>query len=318
MSTLQGKEERRATLRVKVHVTSAKLSADIHSIDLKSYPVTAMNVSFFKFFAATLIFVLNVVATFLQMVMPSSGWISYAEALAGGVFIGASLAHLIPESLHSFHGITELPVAPIISMVCFLLLVVVEMFASSHGEHGDEGEKLLKGKNKPRQKSAESSPSPALRVSKVESATLVLYWILVFHCVVEGIAFGAMKGESVVLAMFFAIIGHKPVETFALALKLWKEIHGAKYFIMMGAFSAVAPLTILGVAALGNQSKLFFAVVAAASAGAFLFAGCHELGEMLHHGHKWSATSKLQHIVAFTIGMGWMAAISLFAGEHEH
>lgn len=278
-----------------------------------------MDVAFGKAVAGAIIFVLNMVSSFLPMVLPSTSWISYAEALAGGVFFGASLMHLIPEAIHLFHDITEFPFAPIIALGSLLFLVIVEMFWASHSDLPDESERLLKTKSKRRSDpTSEPSPHDVMKANSLDSVTLVLYWVLMFHGLVEGIAFGGVKTESVFYAMFFAMIGHKPVETFALALRLWKVVHGFKYFLMMGIFSALVPTTIWALAALNTQSLMFFAVVSAASAGAFLFAGAHELGEMLHHGHKWPVKTKLTHITAFTIGILWMTVICLFAGEHEH
>jgi zinc transporter 1/2/3 len=84
-------------------------------------------------------------------------------------------------------------------------------------------------------------------------------------------------------------------------------------------FSSVAPLAILVTMEVQkNASPMFFGVVTAASAGAFLFVGCHELAEMLHKAHHWTANVKLVHLGFFTAGVVWMAGFGFMGGEHHH
>jgi zinc transporter 1/2/3 len=239
---------------------------------------------------------------------------SKAEALAGGVFIGSALLHLIPESLHSL----EHPLASIVSLICFILLLAVELIAGSHPEHSDSTE-LLRSSEEARPK-REFHPYATMATGRIASVTWVLYFVLIFHGFVEAIAFGVIESTSVLLALFCAIIGHKPVETFALGLQLLKSRPSrGTYMALMAGFSAVAPVTIFVAMELGkNASKLFSGVVTSASAGAFLFVGCHELGELLHHAQKWALSGKIVHLGFFIAGAVWMAIFVLIGGEHEH
>lgn len=283
-----------------------------------------MNVDNFKFFAAAVILVLNGLSSVLPLCIKSRKWVSCAESLAGGVFLGAAMVHLIPESLHSFEGITHKPVAPIISLIFFVIMLCIEMFASSHPEESDSGDSqrlLPSGSNEENPVNIDELGPVYSKVSnRVDSVTMVLYYILIFHGAVEAVAFGIMNSESVVIALFCAIIGHKPVETFALGLMLLKSVSpGPKYFTLMGIFSMIAPITVVFTMWIGKMaSATFFGVIASASSGAFLFVGCHELCEMLHHSHKWTFNGKLWHLGSFMIGVAWMGIIGMMGGEHHH
>jgi zinc transporter 1/2/3 len=236
----------------------------------------------------------------------SSGWVSRADALAGGIFLGSSLVHLLPESVRAFEGISELPVSAVLSLSCFALLVAVELFAGSRGHAAGPAR-------------SDGGISGATS-QKVRTVTVVLYWVLVFHGLVEAIAFGVVKSMPMAVALFFAIVGHKPVETFALGLELLRSSpRRAKYFGMMGLFSSIAPLTIVVTTEIQkNASPLFVAVVTSISAGAFLFAGFRELAELLHRAHRSSTAVKFCHLKYFVAGVVWMAVFGFVGAPHKH
>jgi zinc transporter 1/2/3 len=279
-----------------------------------------MNIDGFKFLAAVVIFILNVASSVAPLCFTSRTWISKAESLAGGVFIGSAIVHLIPESLHSFEGLSSSALAPIIILICFSILLVIEVFAQSHPDDSDHSERLLQSRDSSPTGKPEIAPFAPRATGELSSVVLVLYGVLIFHGFVEAIAFGIMKHQSVLLALFCAIIGHKPVETFALGLELLKSRpRQSLYFVMMLVFSSIAPITILVTVWIEkNASQLFFGVVTSASAGAFLFVGCHELAELLHHAGKWSLEAKVKHLLFFTAGAAWMAVFGLVGGEHHH
>lgn len=379
-----------------------------------------MSVNSFKIISSLVIFVLNALSSFLPFCFSSQSWVSYAESLAGGVFLGAFTVHLFPEALHSFSNYTHTPIGPIISLIFFTILFSVEMFASSHGHDHDhhsskhkckhqnediasskenktntynndisnlqdhdindtintenasgidyynDDSKMLIHPNESRFvvedeiENLDEFRNNNLSTSKskyaVKSTTLVVYFVLIFHCIIEAFGFGLLKSRSLLIALFCAIIGHKPVETFSMGILLlqsmpkngqnkkssesvsngsknsagYNQNHSGfsvikkflfrKYCIMMIIFSSVTPLTILFSMYFGSgiKSPLTFGFIAAASAGVFMFVGFHELTELLEESEKWSVKAKIFHIFWFTIGLGWMALIGLFSEEHEH
>lgn len=240
-----------------------------------------MSINSFKVISSLIIFVLNALSSFLPFCFSSQSWVSYAESLAGGVFIGAFAVHLFPEALHSFSNYTHAPIGPIVSLIFFTILLSVEMFASSHGhghghdhncskhkcKHQDENtsvnqqtniissnneisnsidqneeapsdlskenyynddSKMLIHPNESRFaveeeiENLEEFRSTNLSTSKsrynVKSTTLVVYFVLIFHCIIEAFGFGLLQSRSLLIALFCAIIGHKPVETFSMGI----------------------------------------------------------------------------------------------------
>lgn len=378
-----------------------------------------MSVNSFKIISSIIIFILNAFSTFLPFCLNSQSWVSYAESLAGGVFLGAFAVHLFPEALHSFHNYTHAPVGPIISLIFFAILLAIEMFASSHGhdhdhscskhKHQTEDTSSITQQNKILSSNNEISTSQdhplndntasdsdkgsyvnddskmlihpnesrfaveeeienldefrsnnlttAKNKYNIKSTTLVVYFVLIFHCIIEAFGFGLLKSRSLLIALFCAIIGHKPVETFSMGILILqgmtkngqnkkssetaansnkisteKSLHTKqkslkinkfllkRYCLMMLIFSSATPLTILFSMYFGSNinSPLFFGFIAAASAGVFMFVGFHELSELLEESGNWSVKAKIFHIIWFVIGLGWMAVIGLFSEEHEH
>ena len=73
----------------------------------------------------------------MPMFFAAQKWTSRAESLAGGVFLGAGLAHLLAEGHEDCEGIkTKYPVAPAVCLGTFVILTCVELF--SYGEHDEE------------------------------------------------------------------------------------------------------------------------------------------------------------------------------------
>ncbi|OHS98246.1 ZIP Zinc transporter family protein [Tritrichomonas foetus] len=271
----------------------------------------------FKFYIVLGILMVDLVMIFLPFYAKSQSWIALLESLAGGIFLSAACVHLIPESLHTFKHVTKLPLAPIIWVIVFSILMIIEMFAHSHNhdhDHDHDIDKIARKKKDIRHDLHEPHHENA------NSSFYVLYLVLIFHECVESISMGGAKSKKVILALYFATIGHKPVETFSLGLTLLKNHPSkVKYFTLMILFALVSPLTILGVTYfLANVSELTMAIVASVSAGTFLFVGFQELSELFHHSGKMATRKKIQHIIAFLVGSAWMCAISLGGHEHHH
>lgn len=239
-----------------------------------------MSINSFKVISSIIIFALNAFSSFLPFCLNSQSWVSYAESLAGGVFLGAFAVHLFPEALHSFHNYTHAPIGPIISLIFFTILLSIEMFASSHGHDHDHGcskhkhqkedvsstnqqNKVLSSNNEistsqehvlnenasinsdkeiysnddskmlihPNEsrfaveeeiENLDEFRNNNLTTTKnkysIKSTTLVVYFVLIFHCFIEAFGFGLLKSKSLLIALLCAIIGHKPVETFSMGI----------------------------------------------------------------------------------------------------
>lgn len=123
--------------------------------------------------------------------------LSLGNALAGGIFLGAGFLHMLPEAGEAFEGLTEYPVAPLLTAVgvCLLLLidrVVIESFGEHAIENGREVQKPI--------------------------YPVVLLIVLSLHSIIAGIALGLEAEMAASLLVMTAILCHKGSAAFALVV----------------------------------------------------------------------------------------------------
>ena len=201
----------------------------------------------------------------ILLVIASAGWypfkrrlqkeehfdFSVGETLATGVFLGAALLHMLPESNDLFHQLGyHYPFAYIITGIVFLVFLWFEHL----------GKELYHSHQK-------NHPSFAI----------LAWFMLSFHSLVLGTALGLSHEYPLVIMLFLAIITHKWAESFAIAVQLNKS--SLTMFKSITLFSLFALMTPLGIfigwyfgRGIETQS-LFDPILIAASAGTFLYLG---------------------------------------------
>ena len=173
------------------------------------------------------------------------------ETLATGVFLGAALLHMLPESNTMFAKMGyDYPFAYIITGGVFLVFLWFEHLGKELYHHRDS-----------------SHPAFAL-----------MAWIMLsFHSLVLGTALGFTHEYPIIIMLFLAIITHKWAESFAIAVQLNKtSLSTAKSITFFLIFALMTPLGIFigwyfdhGV----ETNSLFDPILIAASAGTFLYLG---------------------------------------------
>lgn len=173
------------------------------------------------------------------------------ESLATGVFLGAALMHMLPESNQIFKAMGyQYPLAFIITGAVFLIFLWFEHLGEELYHHHE--------RNHP--------------------AFAIFAWLMLsVHSIMLGAALGLNHNPSMVLVLFLAIITHKWAESFAIAIQLNKSaLQMNKRLIFFFLFSLMTPAGIL----LGWYSghniqtdSLFDPILIAASAGTFLYLG---------------------------------------------
>ena len=173
------------------------------------------------------------------------------ETLATGVFLGAALLHMLPESnaLFSAQGY-EYPLAPLITGIVFLLFLWFEHLGKELYHHKE-------------------STHPAFAI---------LAWIMLSaHSLVLGTALGFSNDYTIMIMLYLAIITHKWAESFAIAIQLNKSsLRPRNSLILFLIFMLMTPLGIyLGwYFGHGTETQSIFApILIAASAGTFLYLG---------------------------------------------
>ena len=278
-----------------------------------------------KCIAAALIGISTVLGCVFPMCFKAQKWTSRAESLAGGVFLGAGLAHLLQEAFEDIDDSwnTRYPVAPAVCLVTFVILTCVQLF--SYSEHDEQfvvetnrDELLSSLVDGTTSFVGDDSYDPNQALTKfgknyLTVPTLSLYLIMDIHSMIEGIALGILKDATRTLAIFLAIIGHKPIEAFALALILLKDKpYKALYWVLIAFYSLLTPVGIIAGMWISNHSNnAWKGIISAFSAGTFLFVGCSEWGEMFEHKVDWSCGEKSWHYFMFVTGLVWMLLIAI-------
>jgi zinc transporter ZupT len=173
------------------------------------------------------------------------------ETLATGVFLGAALLHMLPESNALFKAIgSHYPYAFIITGIIFLLFLWFEHLGKELYHH-------------------HTADHPAFAI---------LAWtMLSIHSIILGTALGLTHNNSIIIMLFLAIITHKWAESFAMAVQLNKSSMSTnKNLVFFLLFSLMTPLGIYLGWYFGHRVSMhsfFYPILIAASAGTFLYLG---------------------------------------------
>ena len=173
------------------------------------------------------------------------------ETLATGIFLGAALLHMLPESSHLFiHMGYNYPFAFIITGAVFLIFLWLEHLGKELYHH-------------------HSVEHPAF--------ALLAWAMLSIHSIMLGAALGLAHYNSMIIMLFLAIITHKWAESFAIAVQLNKSsMSPQKSLVFFLLFSLMTPLGIYWGWYFGHgveTHSLFDPILIAASAGTFLYLG---------------------------------------------
>jgi zinc transporter ZupT len=184
------------------------------------------------------------------------------ESISVGVFLGAGLLHMLPESAHGFSDFGyEYPFSFLLAGCTFFVLLHLEHLGNKAAAKG--------GAN-----------------AIVFIATIMLS----IHGFLAGAALGLTESTSLALVIFLAIIGHKWAESFSLSIKINKSILTRnKGILLFGAFALMTPLGIfIGSIPhdLINNQPLVEPIFSALAAGTFIYLGTV-------HGFSHSALVKL-------------------------
>lgn len=173
------------------------------------------------------------------------------ETLATGIFLGAALLHMLPESNAMFNTMGyHYPFAYLITGGIFLLFLWLEHIGKELYHHNDA-----------------SHPAFA-----------ILAWLMLsVHSLVLGTALGLSHEYGLIIMLFLAIITHKWAESFAIAMQLNKSsLTAGKSAILFLVFAFMTPLGIFtgwyfdrGV----ETNSLIDPILIAVSAGTFLYLG---------------------------------------------
>ena len=173
------------------------------------------------------------------------------ETLATGVFLGAGLLHMLPESNSLFKSMGyQYPFAFIVTGAVFLIFLWFEHLGKELYHHNNV-------------------EHPAF--------ALLAWCMLSIHSLMLGAALGLTEHNSLIIMLFLAIITHKWAESFAIAVQLNKSsMSRNKNLIFFLLFSLMTPLGIYFGWYFGHgveTNSILDPILLAASAGTFLYLG---------------------------------------------
>lgn len=176
---------------------------------------------------------------------------SIAETLATGIFLGAGLLHMLPESTHLFYQQGyHYPFGALICGGTFLLFLWLEHLGQTLYHQRDQS----------------------------HAAFAVLAWLMLsIHSFILGTALGLNDSQSMIMMLFLAIITHKWAESFAIAVQISKTTLslGVRYLLFL-TFACMTPIGICFGWYFEQQTLHYILVdpiLMATSAGTFLYLG---------------------------------------------
>eukprot|EP00297_Palpitomonas_bilix_P024154 CAMPEP_0113914472 /NCGR_PEP_ID=MMETSP0780_2-20120614/30378_1 /TAXON_ID=652834 /ORGANISM="Palpitomonas bilix" /LENGTH=483 /DNA_ID=CAMNT_0000912299 /DNA_START=125 /DNA_END=1572 /DNA_ORIENTATION=- /assembly_acc=CAM_ASM_000599 len=205
------------------------------------------------------------------------GWLRFANAFSGGVFLSAAFCHLLPE-VAEWKCCGGLSIGLTVSGIGFFLLLALDSLSHSFSLGGGGGAGHSHSHGIGFSGSNSSGSSGMMR-------KVMLLLVLCFHSVLAGMAMGVQTSKVKVVSIFVAIIAHKWVEAFAAGVQLVRSnstvagaVKGALAFSVMTPFGiATGALVFGGNGGGGHGSESNFTLVLEAlSAGTFLYIGAIE------------------------------------------
>lgn len=201
--------------------------------------------------------------------------VSLGAVFAGGIFLGAGLVHLLPDSidaLASYFTAQEFPLGYMLAAVGFLGVLFIEeiVFADAH-----DGA-IARGAQPDR-----AGATAATAAEEVSAYAIVV--ILSIHSVLAGAALGTEDTMNGSLVIFLAIIAHKGAAGFALTLDFMRAGFGYKKTLrLLTLFATMTPLGFVigtGLESLMHQSygRVFEGFFDALAAGTFLYVAIVEI-----------------------------------------
>ncbi len=219
-------------------------------------------------------------------------WLNMGNALAGGIFLGAGLLHMLPDAFDGFSQLNFNIDFPFAALICgggFFLVLFIE--------------KVLVGEK----------ATNAL-ADKGHQFPYVLFFVLAIHSIIAGASLGLESGLLSSIAIFIAIIAHKGSAAFSLGVSLvQQQITKKRIRISILFFSVMTPLGILlgslFASLEGNSTAVLSeAIFDSLAAGTFIYIAVMDIIDEVFE----SRDKPLQHFTLMILGFLVMALIAIW------
>lgn len=267
-----------------------------------------MDLLAFKSIAFGLVAVTGLVAGLVPLRMADGDghqrFFGLSNAFAGGIFLGASLIHMLPDGMDALgEGAEAYPLAAALAAAGFLLILGLERVLLSGQE---ESEVVVR--------SATKGAAVGSRSTHETIFPYVLLMVLSVHSLIAGAALGLETTAAASIGILVAILAHKGSAAFALGISMGKgavERGRATRLIVLFAFTTPIGILIGGLVSQGlstSAALIAQGVIDGVAAGTFLYVAVldiiqEEFAEPVDRGAKF----------AFVIlGLAFMAVLAVW------
>ena len=217
---------------------------------------------------------------------------SIGNSLAGGIFLGAGLLHLLPDGIEFLSGVTDYPLAMLLAASSLSVLLFLEkvIFIESDAHNFENI-----GKS-----------------SAFEPYLLAL--ILSIHSFIAGVALGIEKTILASAVLFVAIIAHKGGAAFALGISMVRGgVLKRRHIKVILLFSIMTPIGIFVGSGLSrafgsSTGQVLEGVFDSLAAGTFIYVAVLDIIE-----EEFSIPgNELLKFVSVIAGLGLMALLAIW------
>jgi len=255
-----------------------------------------MDIIWFKVFSVVLIITAGILGGIIPLgkrITKGGNGLTFGNAFAGGVFLGAGFMHMLPDANSNFELLKlniDFPFAEMIAGLGFIFILSLERVIAQK-----ESAEILN--------------------SKKNEFPLILFLVLAIHSIIAGMSLGLESTLISGLVIFIAIIAHKGSASFALGVNLVGSKTKKSLIIKtIVFFSIMTPIGIIIGTVLDNieSSRIsiwFEAIFDSLAAGTFIYIAVLEIIDDVFANGKF----RYQKFAFLLFGFLLMAFIAIYA-----
>ncbi|CAD8138958.1 unnamed protein product [Paramecium pentaurelia] len=214
--------------------------------------------------------------------------ISYTNAFSSGLFLAVGIVHILPEANETLQDYVDYPIAFLITIMGFSLLLFVEKIIFRNVEENPSCVELQQLDTQGHHQAILLENFDHQHTNQLihslkhnQNNNLKPYLLstaIGLHAIFEGIALGVTKRTSDTLALGLSLMGHKWAEGWALGVAFRESSVEQEIQIKFIIFSALlSPIGIIIGMLIARESILITGIVQSLTAGTFIYIASTEL-----------------------------------------
>lgn len=187
--------------------------------------------------------------------------IKVLKVFSGGVILGLSIIHIMPDGMSTFNEIIEYPIGGIFICSGLLFLIMLNFLLTWYAElsYKHEHSKIVHNHECPLKVTHEHncvsiiSPSQTTEIVSKIGTSYIMELGCLFHSLIIGLSIGISNEYSVLITLMIAISFHQGFEGLALGIVLseTKTFSIRKRLLMILFYSVITPVSIF----IGNATS---------------------------------------------------------------